>query len=95
MADRRAFFAAKTTNGAGDDLGWNGGRGSLVARGTWDGATITFSAADSSGAFIDLGSDAVLTADGIVNFDLPAGFTLRATVSGVGTSSLNAAVVGP
>ena len=96
MAERRAFFTDKATDGAGTDLGWNGGRGSFVASGTWDGATVTFSAADESGDFIDLGSDAVLTADGIVNFDLPAGFTLRATLSNDGaTTSLTAAVVGP
>ena len=96
MATRAAFFAAKTTDGAGTDQGWNGGRGSLVLSGTPDGATVTFSAADASGVFVGLGTDAVLTAAGIVNFDLPAGFILRATISGAGAgTSLTAAVVGP
>lgn len=92
----RNFFAAKTTNGAGTDLGWNGGRGAFAVFGTFNGATVTFSASPDGGmTFIDLGSDAVLTAAGVVNFDLPAGFALRAALSAVGGStSLTASLVG-
>ena len=77
-------------------MGWNGGRGAFVVSGTWDGATMTLFAADASDVYISLGSTASLTANGIVSFELPAGFTLRATLSNDGaTTSLTAAVVGP
>ena len=96
MAERVVLFSARTTDGDSSAVGWNGGRGALVVNGTWDGATMTLKAADASGNYISLGSDAELTADGIVNFDLPAGFTLRATLSNDGaTTSLTAAVGGP
>lgn len=96
MAERRALFTDRTTNGDSDAVGWNGGRGAFVVSGAFDGATVELKAADASETYISLGTDVVLTAAAIVLFDLPAGFTLRATLSAAGgATSITAAVVGP
>ncbi len=71
---------------------WNGGRGSMIASGTWDSATLILEyvakGADGENAmtWVDVGIS--LTDDGLCNFELPPGW-LRASTSGGGTIDLD------
>lgn len=95
MADRRVLFNAQAADGNSDAIGWNGGKGAFVVSARVAG-TVTLYAADASGVYISLGASYALVAVGIVAFELPAGFTLRATISGgVGAAGITAAIVGP
>lgn len=81
------LFAAVTGTVNSTPIGWNGGRGAFVVS-VIGGGTITLKAAGAAGVYISLGADVVLTAPGIVNFDLPPGFTLRADLAaGVGVTA--------
>jgi len=95
MAERKILFAAENADTNSAVVGWNGGKGAFVVHARTAG-TVTLFAADASGVYISLGSSFALTAVGIVAFDLPAGFALRATISGGGgVAAISAAIVGP
>lgn len=92
---RRVLFDDVDADGNSAVIGCIGGRHAFVVSAIAAG-TVTLYAADESGVFVSLGTDTALTAPGIVNFDLPPGFNLRATISGGGGSAgVTAAVVGP
>lgn len=95
MSARALLFNAQAGDGDSAVVGWNGGMGSLVASGGFGGGTLTIKVADSSGTYISLGTDAVLTAAGVVNFLLPPGFTIRGTLAGASGATLTLALVGP
>ena len=72
------------TNGSAtsDAHVWQGGKGVFAVVGTWSGATITLQAlGPDETTWIDAGTTAILTEDGIVGFDL-AGGQIRAEVVG-------------
>lgn len=89
---------------ASDETGaavkWNGGQGSLFIHGTWDGATATLQASPNAGTtWIDVPTDAdnstnaSLTANGIINFQLGQ-CDIRISIGGAGaTTSLTADVL--
>ena len=66
----RQLFDGQAIDGTSTRMAWIGGPGTAKISGTWDGATVTLVGAETGGTLISLGSDAVLTADGIVNFSL-------------------------
>jgi hypothetical protein len=78
-----------TTNGSGKAVQWvSEGSGTLQLFGTWDGATITIESSINGSNWSPV-PNGVFNSDSIVS--LEAGLVyIRATVSGVGTSSLNA-----
>lgn len=65
----------------GSDVQWGGGRGSFMAEGTFDGATVTLQVITPNGTWIPVSSATALTAAGAAEFELPAG-RIRAAVSG-------------
>lgn len=76
------------SNGSATGSGqrWDGGRGSFLVNGTFDGETVTLQVLGPDGTtYVDVGTDAALTANGVANFDLPQGM-IRAAVSTGGGS---------
>ncbi len=71
---------------------WNGGEGAFLVAGTFGGATVTLQILGPDGStWLDVGTDAALTAAGAVGFSLPPG-TIRAEVDGGTPSGLYALV---
>lgn len=65
---------------------WTGGRGSFVVEASsWGGGSVTLEYQSPRGTWIAVGSEAVMTADGIAGFELAPGFlrATRATATGV------------
>lgn len=61
---------------------WQGGEGIAIMEGTWNGATMTLQIRSSAaGAFVSMGTDAALTADGVVAFVAAPGTDLRIEAS--------------
>ncbi len=61
---------------------WSGGEGVCIMEGSWNGATLTLQVrSNSAGAWVGMGSDAALTADGVVAFTAAAGMQLRVEAS--------------
>jgi hypothetical protein len=61
---------------------WQGGEGIVIMEGTWNGATMTLQVRSSAaGAFVSMGSDAALDADGVVAFVASSGSDLRVEAS--------------
>lgn len=76
----------------GSAVHWAGGRGQFKLAGTVGGATITLQTLGPDGSsWLGLGTDAALTASGVVGFDCPPG-QLRALVAGGSPSGLYAEV---
>lgn len=95
MAERVVLFDDVDADSNSSAIGWNGGKGAFVVS-TYGAGTVTLYAADASGVYISLGASFALTAVGIVAFELPAGFTLRATIAGGGAAAgITASIVGP
>jgi hypothetical protein len=66
----------------GSTVDWSGGEGVCIMEGTWNGATITLQMrSNSDGAWVGMGSNAALTADGVFSFVAPQGAQLRALAS--------------
>jgi hypothetical protein len=87
-------------NGAAKAAGepWRGGRGSWQTKGTFGGATVTLQAAWFDGprdtaVWMDMGTDAAVTANAMRIFEAPPGTYLRAVVTGGSPSGLNSRVV--
>jgi len=82
----------QNASATGTAKSWAGGRGAFAVAGTFGGATVTLQILGPDGTtWIGLGTDAALTAAGIVGFECPAG-QLRAAVSGGSPSGLHAQV---
>ena len=87
------LFTGQSANGNSSNLTWSGGFGTFVVEGTWGSATAKLQMSPDNGTtWIDVGSDATLTADGMVNFQI-APCLLRVNLSGVTTTSLDAWVI--
>ena len=85
---RLTLLSSVSTNSSGDAVQLTGGVMTFAAWGTWDTATVTLEYSPDGGTtWIAVGSDTTLTADGVANFQLPAGTYIRATVSSVGGST--------
>jgi hypothetical protein len=72
--------------------------GTVIAAGTWDGATIELEISPDGGTtWVGVGSDAQLTADGVFNYefskDAQSQLTGRITMSGSGTTDVDYWVV--
>ena len=86
----RSFDLLSNAAATGSPFNWPGGRGTFVVDGTFAGATVTLSAISPDGSnYVSVGSDAALTAEGMVNFDLPP-TKIKAVVSGGSPSALYA-----
>lgn len=69
---------------------WPGGRGTFIVDGSFDGATVTLSVLSPDGSsYVSVGTDAALSAEGVVNFDLPPCW-IKAVVSGGSPNALYA-----
>lgn len=69
---------------------WPGGRGTFIVDGSFDGGTVTLSVISPDGSsYVSVGDDAALTAEGVVNFDLPPTL-IKAVVSGGSPNALYA-----
>lgn len=76
----------------GSAFAWRGGRGQFSVVGTFSGATVTLQILGPDGStWQSMGTDAALTAAGVVNFDAPAG-SIRAAVASGSPSGLYAEV---
>lgn len=90
MAQRIDLLSNATSTGSA--ALWAGGRGMFKLAGTVGGATVTLQILGPDGTtWQSLGTDAALTATGVVDFDAPPG-QLRAAVSGGSPSGLYAEV---
>lgn len=76
----------------GSSKQWPGGRGQFAVEGTIGGATITLQVQGPNGTWLAVGTDAALTAAGVVNFDLPQ-CNIRALVASGSPSALYATAV--
>ena len=84
MANRQQWlFENQTSDDVSARVTWQGGGvGTVIVYGTWGGGTVTIQASADLTTWVDLGSDLTFTADGIGNFDLAPGVTIRAELSG-------------
>jgi len=86
------LLSAQTANTAGaqDTTGWNGGAGTVIAEGTFDGATVALECqAPGSTAWVPCGTETTFTEPGVAEISLAGGFKLRGTVTSVGTTSVS------
>jgi hypothetical protein len=88
----KKLLDAVTANGNSSSYKWPGGKGTLVAAGTWGSGTITLQASPDSGTTW-VSSSVTRTADGISAFDLPP-CLIRLALTGATNPSLNAWVGG-
>lgn len=70
----------------GEWVAWNGGKGTLAAKGVFDGATLSLEFSLDSGVTPHAVADTALTADGNYNFELPA-CLLRAVIADEGANT--------
>lgn len=90
MSATRSFSLLSNASATGSAVAWPGGRGTFEVDGTFGGATVTLSKLGPDGSsYISVGSDGALTAEGVVNFDLPP-TSIKAVVSGGSPSALYA-----
>ena len=85
------LLAGQTANttGAQTTTGWNGGEGTVVCEGTFDGATVTLECkAPESSEWVACGTETTFTEAGVAQISLAGGFLLRGSVSNVGTTSV-------
>lgn len=87
MADL-TFFSAQASNGSSASKQSTGEWITVSATGTWDGATLTYEISMDDTTWVAV-SDATFTADGIANVQLAPGTYIRATLSSVGTTSID------
>jgi len=81
MAVRPLTLLSNATS-TGSPVKWPGGRGTFAVDGSFDGATVTLQMLGPDGSsYLSVGDDAALTAEGVVNFDLPP-CHIRALVAG-------------
>ena len=86
----RPVTLLSNASATGDAAKWPGGRGTFMVDGTFGGGTVTLSVLGPDGSsFVSVGEDAALTAEGVVNFDLPP-CSIKAVVSGGTPSALYA-----
>jgi hypothetical protein len=82
-----------TQNGAGNAVAWQGGRGTVFVSGVWGGATVALEAVYGGQAHA-MGTQASATSNAAILFELPAGASIQARISGAsGTTNLNATVL--
>ena len=78
----RTFALLSNATATGSAHRWPGGRGTFEVDGSFDGATVTLQKLGPDGTnYLSLGTDAALTAEGVINFDLPP-CHIRALVAG-------------
>ena len=73
----------------GSSVQWPGGGGLFSVQGTWGGATASLEYSLDGSVWIGAGTEAELTADGGVRFELPT-CSIRCAISDAGTTSLTA-----
>jgi len=89
MAVRPLTLLSNAT-ATGSPVRWPGGRGTFIVDGTFASGTVTLSVISPDGSsYVSVGADAALTAEGVVNFDLPPTL-IKAVVSGGSPSALYA-----
>tara|TARA_Y100000004_G_C8899258_1_gene405591 strand:- start:374 stop:685 length:312 start_codon:yes stop_codon:yes gene_type:complete len=83
-------FTSQTANGSTSSLNWDGGKGQVMASGTWDSATLQLeSSPDGGTTWISCGDECKLSDSGMFNFDLnPCNVRLTVASAG-GSTSLN------
>ena len=89
------LFTAQTADGQSATLNWPGGFGTFVVAGTFNSTTTKLQMSPDGGTtWVNVGTDAIFTAAGIVNFQLPV-CALRADLAGTTSPgpSINAWVV--
>jgi len=74
------------TTGTQETADFNGGTGVAAATGVFDGCTVKLQCF-VDGSWVDLGTNTTFTTNGIGGFQLPAGYTLRGSVSSAGAST--------
>lgn len=72
MIGYRATLAENAAAGTSDAKPWPGGKGTLTAKATWGGGSAKLQMELPDGTYGDV-TGAALTADGTVNFEIPAG----------------------
>lgn len=89
------LFNGQSSNGQSATVVSKGALLTFLGYGTWDGASLKVQCRAPGETWIDADSDnLVLTANGIVNLQVAAGVEIRLDLSGVGTSSIDADLVG-
>jgi hypothetical protein len=73
----------------GAAVAWPGGRGVVFVNGTWDGADASLEWSDDEVTWWVLGAGYSLSADGLIQFELPAG-SIRIAIANAGTTELSA-----
>jgi hypothetical protein len=91
MSER--FTLISNGSATGSSVKWPGGKGTFVVTGTFGGATITlqFLGLDNT-TWVDVGTEATLTAAGMCGFECGAGL-IRAKVTGGPPSAIYAMAV--
>lgn len=83
-----------STNSSTASKYFEGGPALVIARGTWGGATLKIEVCENDdGTFVPLRDDSGFTADGAASFGIIPPCWIRATVSGVGTTSVSALII--
>lgn len=91
MSER--FTLISNGSATGSAVRWPGGKGTFECVGTLGGATVTLQFLANDGAtWIDVGTEAALTAAGMCGFELAAGY-IRAEVVGGSPSALYATAI--
>jgi hypothetical protein len=86
----KKVFDSQTADGNSTAIVWHGGYGTVIVAGTWGGGTVKLRATPDGATWIDVGLDVEFTADGMGNFQLPAGLQLRLTLAGATNPDLDA-----
>lgn len=78
--------ATGTAAGNGAAIRWGGGPGSLFAKGTWGGTSFKMEYSPDGTDWYATDSTSVLTANGMYNFECPAGYIRGVLTGGTGMS---------
>lgn len=60
---------------------WQGGTGAFTAEATWGGGSVALQLKSDNGTYISVGADTTLTSNGAAGFVLPAGTSLRVSIT--------------
>jgi hypothetical protein len=77
----QVVLASNAAAGTGSAYQWLGGKGSFIAEATWGGGSAKLQFQSPNGTWIDYPSGS-LSANGIINFELPAGQIRTVTATG-------------
>lgn len=81
-----------TDNGSSEEVSWKGGKGTLAAKGTFGGGTVTLQVqVDGTQGYVEI-VDSAISSEDMLSFELPRGCLVKAVLAGATSPDLNVTI---